>query len=257
MLDDDAGGEKLNPQLLVQKESAGLGRRDQVLQVVTARRLIIKFDFEFRINRLQLPISRLKLSPPGKLLKVRAVFLDCSTGAMKSTTRVAISFCGIAGYSASSGSCTKMTLPASFMARMPSAPSEPAPLSTTANPPPRAAATERKNLSIGARLARGSVMGRAASLSPSTTSSRSGGNDVSTIRTQLDGMLDLFDGHACPSGENCVQVAWVVGRQVGHDHIGQSEIVIDRGKEILERSNATCRCTDWADRRMVRRRHGS
>jgi hypothetical protein len=32
----DGGGEKPNPQLLVQKEGPDLGRRDQVLQVVAA-----------------------------------------------------------------------------------------------------------------------------------------------------------------------------------------------------------------------------
>src|SRR5215470_9589229 len=73
---DDGGSEKLNPQLWVQKEGPDLGRRDQVLQVGVARREIIKFAFEFGINRLQLLVSRLKLLPIGfKLLRVRAVFL--------------------------------------------------------------------------------------------------------------------------------------------------------------------------------------
>ena len=68
-----------------------------------------------------------------------------------------------------------MTPPASWIARAPIEPSDPAPVSTTAIPSPRAAATERKNMSIGARRPRGSVNSRAVTLSPSMTSSRSGG----------------------------------------------------------------------------------
>lgn len=96
-------------------------------------------------------------------------------GATKSAAPVAIAFCGMELKVASVGSCTMMTPPASLTAVTPSEPSAPAPDRTIATPSPRAAATERKNMSIGARRPLGSLNGRAAISSPLMTSSRSGG----------------------------------------------------------------------------------
>ncbi len=98
-----------------------------------------------------------------------------SIGSTKSATPVAIALRGIIPNSASLGSWTKMTPPASLTLRTPSAPSLPAPLSTTAIPSPRPAAIERKNMSIGARCPRGSLNGRARMVLSSITSSLSGG----------------------------------------------------------------------------------
>ena len=98
-----------------------------------------------------------------------------SIGPMKLTTPVAMAFCGMAANSASPGSCANTTAPASSIARTPLAPSEPEPLRMTAIPSPRASATERKNMSTGARCPRGAVNFRAVTLSPSITSSRPGG----------------------------------------------------------------------------------
>ena len=98
-----------------------------------------------------------------------------ATGPTKSATPVAIALWGMEAKSASAGSCTITTPPASLMARTPTAPSEPAPDSIIATPSPRPAAMERKKTSMGARRPRGSSKGRALTLSPSITSSRSGG----------------------------------------------------------------------------------
>src|SRR5262249_58645024 len=65
-------------------------------------------------------------------------------------------------------------------------------------------------------------------------------------------MLDLFDGHSCPPGENCAQPAWLVGRTVDHDHIGQPEIVVDRAEEILQCPNAPRGRPDCTDGRRIR-----
>ena len=114
-------------------------------------------------------------------------------GATKSATPVASALRGIIGYSASAGSCTKMTPPASLTARTPCAPSEPAPDRMTDSPSPRPAAIERKNMSIGARLPRGSVNGRARTSSPWITSSRSGG----MTKTQFGDRRDPASETSC------------------------------------------------------------
>ena len=80
---------------------------------------------------------------------------SCFTGSTKSAP-LAIALRGIEPYSASSGSCTRMSPPVSRMARTPTDPSEPPPLSTIAKPSPCWAASDRKNRSIGARCPRGS-----------------------------------------------------------------------------------------------------
>ena len=110
-----------------------------------------------------------------------------ASGAMKSAMPVAMAFWGIEAKPASAGSCTMITPPASLTARTPWAPSAPAPDRTTAMPSPRAAAIERKNLSMGARCPRGSLNGRAATVLPSITSSRSGGmtKTLFALRTGL------------------------------------------------------------------------
>ena len=58
------------------------------------------------------------------------------TGSTKSAIPVAIALRGIDGYSASSGSCTRMMPPASLTALAPTAPSEPAPVRMMAKPSP-------------------------------------------------------------------------------------------------------------------------
>ena len=96
-------------------------------------------------------------------------------GAMKLTTPVAMAFCGIAGNSASAGSLREddaaglLDRPHAGRAVRPGAAQH------HRHTVPRAAATERKNMSIGARRPRGSEKARAVTLSPSMTSSRSGG----------------------------------------------------------------------------------
>jgi hypothetical protein len=57
-------------------------------------------------------------------------------GKTKSATPLEMALRGIEEYSASFGSCTRMVPPASLTARTPMAPSEPAPLRTTAKPSP-------------------------------------------------------------------------------------------------------------------------
>ena len=118
-------------------------------------------------------------------------------GATTSAAPVAMAFCGMEENSASAGSCTMTTPPASLTERTPCAPSAPEPESTMATPSPRAERTpcapsapepestmatpspralaiEQKKRSMGARCPRGSLKGRELTLSPSITSSRSG-----------------------------------------------------------------------------------
>jgi hypothetical protein len=90
------------------------------------------------------------------LWRARSTRLAASlrTGSTTSATSAAITARGMPSCVASRGSCTNTRPPASFTALAPTAPSEPPPDRTTANPSPWFSASERKKRSIEARRSR-------------------------------------------------------------------------------------------------------
>ena len=104
------------------------------------------------------------------------------------------------------------------MARTLSAPSEPAPLSTTANPSPRAAEKRIDRRPLTARFSNGP----GGELVAFDHKFAVRGNDVdANSHATWFPFFDFLDRHSSAPGEDFAQLAWVVERKLDHDQIGE------------------------------------
>src|SRR4051812_38870178 len=76
-------------------------------------------------------------------------------------------------------------------------------------------------------------------------------NDVNAIGLEGRTVGDLQHRHASAGSQDLVQGARMVGREVQDDDISETKISRKEAKERLQRSNATRRSTDRADRREL------
>ena len=173
-------------------------------------------------------------------------------GATKSAAPLAMAFCGMELNSASAGSCTITTPPASLTARTPRAPSAPAPDRTTAIPSPRAAAIERKNRSTGARRPRGSLQGppghRRCKLACVDDEFTVGRDHEDAVALQRGPVLDQVDWHLGAGRQDLGECARLIRGEVQDDHVSEAEVRREMPEQRLQRRDSTRRGADGADR---------